>query len=161
MWIWNGRCRGLVSSSVLWYCRVQKEASSPTIQKCFSDSLAGLVETWNGRLCRLTWYFFRWPHAGPDMQVAGLRGGILEPLVGLMGILSDGNVADLLAGWHCALNSHYTGWLDKNAPSFLAQHLLLLLHRNLTFCPPIERSIPSWKLKFRINGMRTFDFSIK
>ena len=38
----------------------------------------------------------------------------------------------------------YTGWPNKNAPSLLAYHFLLVIDRNLIFCSQIEHSILSW-----------------
>ena len=57
-------------------------------------------------------------------------------------------------------NHLYTGWPNKNAPSFLARRFLLVIGRNMMVCPQIQYSILSEIYKFRIDRMRTFDLSM-
>ena len=37
----------------------------------------------------------------------------------------------------------YSGWPNKNAPSFMSQHFLLVIDGNLIFCPQIDHSFLS------------------
>ena len=55
-------------------------------------------------------------------------------------------------------NIWYTGWPHKNAPSFVAHRFLLVIGRDLIFCPQIEHSILSKTASFGSIGWELLIF---